>query len=314
MDAAIRGLHHVTATVSEAQPDLDFYVGLLGQRLVKKTVNFDNHHVYHFYYGDEAGTPGTIMTTFPYGDLGVRVGAPGAGQITVTSFSVPEGSIGFWRGRLTQAGVAFAEEESAFGEEALRLADPSGLTIRLVASRTDNRKPWLRPGIDEKSAVRGVHGVTLLVREPKKTVAFVRELMEAAIVDENAAATRVAVNGDAPGRLLEIAAAGDAPEAINGLGTVHHVAFAVDDPDQQLEVRRALIRRGVPVTEVMDRQYFRSIYFREPNGVLFEVATIPPGFTADEALPELGTSLKLPPWEEPHRTAIESMLPRVKPP
>jgi len=314
MDAAIRGLHHVTATVSEAQPDLDFYVGLLGQRLVKKTVNFDNHHVYHFYYGDEAGTPGTIMTTFPYGDQGVRVGTHGAGQITVTSFSVPEGSMPFWRARLVEAGVAFAEEPSAFGEEAVRVADPSGLTIRLVASRGDSRRPWLRPGIDEKSAVRGVHGVTLLVREPKKTIGFIRELMEASVVNENAAAIRLAVNGDVPGHLLEIAPAGDAPQAINGLGTVHHVAFAVDDPDQQLEVRRELIRRGVPVTEVLDRQYFRSIYFREPNGVLFEVATIPPGFTADESLPELGTALKLPPWEEPHRAAIEAGLPMVTPP
>jgi len=314
MDKAIRGLHHVTATVSEAQPDLDFYTGVLGQRLVKKTVNFDNPHVYHFYYGNEAGTPGTIMTTFPYRRMGVRVGTHGAGQITVTSFSVPAGSLPFWRGRLTAAGVPFTDEATPFGEEALRFPDPSGLTLRLVESRGDARRPWLRPGIDDAGAIRGIHGVSLLVREPQATIAFVQSLMEAAVVGQEAGATRLAVNGDAPGRLLEIVSAGAAPAAINGLGTVHHVAFAVDDPEQQLEVRKELLRRGVPVTEVLDRQYFRSIYFREPNGVLFEVATVPPGFTADEPLPQLGTALKLPPWEEPNRASIEAGLPPVTQP
>jgi glyoxalase family protein len=313
MEKVIRSLHHVTATVSEAQPDLDFYTGLLGQRLVKKTVNFDNHHVYHFYYGNETGAPGTIMTTFPYRDMGVRVGTHGAGQITVTSFSVPAGSLPFWRGRLAGAGVAFQDGATEFGEETLRFSDPSGLTIRLVESRADARAPWGRPDIDPASAVRGLHGVTLLVRDPAATIGFVQELMESSVVGETAGATRLAVNGDAPGRLLDIVRAGDAPTAINGLGTVHHVAFAVDDPEQQLELRRALLQRGVQVTEVLDRQYFRSIYFREPNGVLFEIATVPPGFTADEPLPELGSALKLPPWEEPHRAAIEAGLPSVRP-
>jgi len=314
MDKPIRGLHHVTATVAEAQPDLDFYAALLGQRLVKRTVNFDNHHVYHFYYGNEAGTPGTIMTTFPYQQMGVRVGTHGAGQITVTSFSVPGGSLGFWRQRLAAAGVTATEETTPFGEAALRFRDPSGLAIRLVENQTDGREPWRRADIDVVNAIRGIHGVTLLVREPAKTIAFVRELMETAVVGETADATRLAVNGELPGRLIEVVAAGNAPAAVNGLGTVHHVAFAVDDPEQQLELRRALIRRGVPVTEVMDRQYFRSIYFREPNGVLFEVATVPPGFTADEPLGQLGTGLKLPPWEEANRAVIEAGLPRVTPP
>ena len=313
MDQPVRSLHHVTATVSGAQQDLDFHAGLLGQRLVKKTVNFDNHHVYHFYYGNESGAPGTIMTTFPYQQLGVRVGTHGAGQITVTSFSVPAEALPFWRTRLTSAGIAFADEASGFGEEALRFSDPSGLTVRLVGSRTDSRTPWQRHGIDAANAIRGIHGITLLARDPQATIAFVQSLMEAVVVGESAGATRLAVNGDAPGRLIEIVPAAGAPAAINGLGTVHHVAFAVDDPEQQLELRRELIRRGVQVTEVLDRQYFRSIYFREPNGVLFEVATVPPGFTVDEPLPELGRSLKLPPWEEPHRATIEAGLPKVRP-
>ncbi len=209
------------------------------------------------------------------------------------------------------AGVGFTDEASDFGEETLGFSDPSGLTIRLVGSEVDDRAPWRRPDIDAASSIRGIHGVTLLVREPAKTIAFIQELLEGTVVGEAANTTRLAVNGAAPGRLVEVVPAGEAAPAINGLGTVHHVAFAVDDPEQQLEVRAELMRRGVQVTEVLDRQYFRSIYFREPNGVLFEVATVPPGFTADEALPSLGTSLKLPPWEEPHRAAIEAGLPPV---
>jgi glyoxalase family protein len=312
MEKPIRSLHHVTATVTDAQEDLDFYTGLLGQRLVKKTVNFDNTHVYHFYYGDEKGTPGTIMTTFPYGQMGVRQGTHGAGQITATSFSAPSGSLPFWYERLAYAGVPFEAESSGFGENAVRFRDPSGLAIRIVESRSDPRAPWRKPDIDEAHALRGIHGVTLTVRDPKQTLSFMSELMETSVVGEQEDALRVAVNGDAPGRLVEIVRAGDAANGINGLGTVHHVAFAVDDPDQQLELRRELVRRGIPVTEVLDRQYFRSIYFREPGGVLFEVATIPPGFTADESVAELGTSLKLPPWEEGNRRNIEAGLPTVK--
>jgi glyoxalase family protein len=313
MEKPVRSLHHVTATVSDAQDDLDFYTGLLGQRLVKKTVNFDNIRVYHFYYGDERGTPGTIMTTFPYAHLGVRRGVHGAGQITVTSFSVPHRSLPFWRSRLAAAGAPFHEESSAFGEDVLVFNDPSGLTIRLVGTAEDARAPWLKDDIDASNAVRGIHGVSLTVREPRATLSFMSDLMETAVVGESEGTMRVAVNGNLPGRLVDIVAAGDAAAAVNGLGTVHHVAFAVDDPDQQLEMRRELLRRGVRVTEVMDRQYFRSIYFREPGGVLFEVATIPPGFTADEGISELGSSLKLPPWEESNRAAIEAGLPAVTP-
>jgi glyoxalase family protein len=311
MEKPIRSLHHVTATVSDAQDDLDFYTGLLGQRLVKKTVNFDNTRVYHFYYGNEAGTPGTIMTTFPYREIGVRVGTHGAGQITVTSFSVPQGSLPFWRRRLAVAGVSFVDEDTGYGEQALRFSDPSGLSIRLVESGTDDREPWRKTDIDDAMAVRGIHGVTLQLRDPAKTLAFMSDFMEVAVVEEGERGMRLAVNGNSPGRLVELARAPDAPAAVNGLGTVHHVAFAVDDPDQQLDLRKQLVGRGIPVTEVMDRQYFRSIYFREPGGVLFEVATIPPGFTADESLADLGTGLKLPPWEESHRAQIEAGLPQV---
>lgn len=312
MNAQVRGLHHVTATVADAQEDLDCYTGLLGQRLVKQTVNFDNPHVYHFYYGNESGTPGTLMTTFPYDGHGVPVGRHGAGQITVTSFSVPAGSLGFWRQRFADQGLPAEDEATAFGEEALRFRDPSGLVIRLVESAHDLRPPWVVPAIGAAHAIRGVHSVTLLVREPAPTVALLTELLDGAVLAESADSTRLGVGGDAPGQLVEVARAGDAQAGRNGLGTVHHVAFAVDDEATQLEQRSHLLRRGVQVTEVKDRQYFRSIYFREPNGVLFEIATIPPGFATDESPAELGRALKLPSWEEPRRAMIEAGLAPIR--
>jgi glyoxalase family protein len=311
MDKLIRGLHHVTATVTDAQDDLDFYSGLLGQRLVKKTVNFDNHHVYHFYYGNETGTPGTIWTTFPYKGMGVRQGVHGAGQITLTSFSVPSAALPFWRQRLAATGVPFEAGRSVSGEDAISFRDPSGLVVRLVGDSKDARKPWVAGEIQAQQAVRGIHGVSLTVRDPALTIDFLKEIMDAATIHESDSGAAMGVGGAGAGHVVEVLPAGDAPQGINGLGTVHHVAFAVATDDDQLRMREELVRRGLQVTPVLDRQYFHSIYFREPNGVLFEIATIPPGFSTDESLSELGRSLKLPPWEEPNRTSIEAGLPPV---
>ena len=311
MEKLIRGLHHVTATADGAQEDLDCYGGLLGLRLVKQTVNFDNHNVYHFYYGNEQGEPGTIWTTFPYRGWGVPVGTKGAGQITTTSFSVPAVALDYWKQRLHGAGLAVTDVAPRFGEPALSFGDPSGLVIELVGTKRDDRAPWVTKEVDAASAIRGLHSVTLTIRSPARTLALLTEVLGFAVVGEEASRTRLAVNGDAPGRTLEIVHAPDAPPAMNGLGTVHHVAFAISDAEEQLRMRAELIRLGLQVTEVRDRQYFRSIYFREPGGVLFEIATVPPGFTFDETLPCLGQDLKLPPWEEPHRAEIEARLPRV---
>jgi glyoxalase family protein len=311
MDANIRSLHHVTATVAGAQTDLDFYVGLLGQRLVKKTVNFDNPGVYHFYYGDERGTPGSIMTTFPYAGKGVRRGTKGVGQVTVTSFSAPAASLGFWRTRLADHGVAFFDEGTAFGEEAITFDDPSGLTIRIVGTSSDARTAWTGAGVPAEHAIRGIHSGSLLVRDPAATIALVSDILDGVVIGETARITRMGISGSAPGQLLEIIRASDEPGAVNGVGTVHHIAFAAADDTQQLEVQAEIRRRGMHVTDVLDRQYFHSIYFREPNGVLFEVATNPPGFAVDEDMAQLGRALKLPPWEEPRRAAIEAALPRV---
>ena len=311
MDTLIHGLHHVTATVTDAQADVDFYVGLLGQRLVKKTVNFDNPGVYHFYYGNEAGEPGTIMTTFPYAGMGVRVGAKGAGQIDVTSFSAPAGAIDFWRARLAAAGVPYTGDPTPFGEDALHFDDPSGLHIRIVGTDGDDRTPWTRPDIDSTRAIRGIHSVGMHVRRPEVSGALLTGMMDNAMIGEAANITRYGMDDARPGRIVEVGDAGDAPGAVNGLGTVHHVAFAVASAEDQLRMQRELRAAGLQVTDVLDRQYFTSIYFREPNGVLFEIATLPPGFAVDEPLADLGGALKLPPWEEPRRALIESLLPPV---
>jgi glyoxalase family protein len=301
----------VTATVDDAQADLDFGIDALGLRLVKKTVNFDNHFVYHFYYGDEVGHPGTIWTTFPYRGRGVPVGTKGAGQITVTSFSVPVGSLDSWKTRLRERGYAVTDAPPRFGEESILVTDPSGLVIELIANDTDTRAPWTAGGVDDGWAVRGLHSVSLEVREPKRTAEFMREMLGFEIVNEMAGRMRVAVNGGGPGKSMDIVHAGDADWAKNGLGTVHHVAMAIGSDDDQLKIREELVSHA-RVTEVRDRQYFKSIYFREPGGVLFEIATMRPGFPVDEPVPELGRALKLPPWEEPHRPAIEAQLPNVR--
>ena len=312
MDSLITGLHHVTATVTDAQEDVDFYVALLGQRLVKKTVNFDNPGVYHFYYGNEAGEPGTIMTTFPYGGLGVRVGSKGAGQVDVTSFSVPASAMPFWRARLAAAKVAVVDAKTPFGEESLTFDDPSGLHIRLVASADDARTPWTRPDIPADKAIRGIHSVAMPVRVAPRTVELLTSMMDATKVGEAEGLQRFAIGGAArAGAIVEVEDAGAAPGGINGLGTVHHVAFAVRTSGDQLAMQRELRKMGLQVTDVLDRQYFTSIYFREPNGVLYEIATLPPGFAIDEPVAHLGEALKLPPWEEHRRSTIEGLLPKV---
>jgi glyoxalase family protein len=304
----VLGLHHVTATVDDAQDDLDFCLGALGLRLVKKTVNFDNHHVYHFYYGDERGTPGTIWTTFPYKGHGVRLGTKGAGQVTVTSFSVPTGALAAWRKRLGDLGIAVTDLAPRFDEPVVRFADRSGLTFELVATDRDARTPWVANGFDADLSIRGLHSVTLVVRSAAKTIDLMTSVLGYTVVDRMSTRTRLGVNGGGPGKTIDVAEHPEADAAINGLGTVHHVAMAIGTAEEQLAIREELIRYGCRVTEVRDRCYFTSIYFREPGGVLFEIATMKPGFAIDEALPDLGRALKLPPWEEPNRADIESAL------
>ena len=312
MSFPILGLHHVTATVDDAQHDLDFAIDALGMRLVKKTVNFDNRGVYHFYYGDERGTPGSLWTTFPYRLRQVPAGIKGAGQVTVTSFSVPAGSLDAWKTRLRARGFTVTDVPPRFGEESIVVTDPSGLIIELVAAVDDARTPWITGDIDASSAIRGIHSVTMTVADPAPTLAFMREWFGFGVADEMDGRQRVSVNGVGPGRSVDILTSADGARAKNGVGTVHHVAMAIADTREQLQLREALISRGIDVTPVMDRSYFQSIYFREPGGVLFEVATMAPGFAVDEAVEELGRGLKLPPWEEARRAEIEEALPPIR--
>jgi glyoxalase family protein len=301
----------VTATVDDAQADLDFCLRRLALRLVKKTVNFDNHNVYHFYYGTAHGAPGTIWTTFPYKGHGVRKGARGAGQIVTTAFSVPQGSMGFWHERLDRAGVAATAASTGFGEHTLEFKDPSGLDFSLVGADADEREPWAGGEADRSVAVRGLHSVTLLVRTLDPTIDFMSSVLGYTVAARTEGRARLVVNGDRPGRRIDLIANAQAPVAANGIGTVHHVAMAIETEEQQLALRRELVDAGIQVTPVMDRCYFRSIYFREPGGVLFEVATMSPGFAIDETVDTLGRDLKLPPWEESNRRTIETHLPPV---
>jgi glyoxalase family protein len=310
MTPRILGLHHVTATVDEAQADLDFCRDLLGLRLVKKTVNFDNHNVYHFYYGNTTGQPGTIWTTFPYKGHGVRLGLKGAGQVVDTAFSVPVGSLEFWRHRLRKAGQAANDAAARFGHPVIALNDPSGLRFELIADERDSRAPWTggSGGIGADGAIRGLHSVTLMVHDAGPTVDFMAAVLGYSVVGREGNRTRLSAGGDAPGHLIDLVSDPKAPKAVNGIGTVHHVAMAIGSDEEQVRLRAELAALGVGVTDVRDRCYFRSIYFREPGGVLIEVATTAPGFAVDEAPASLGSALKLPPWEEAHRGSIERQL------
>jgi glyoxalase family protein len=304
----ILGLHHVTATVDDAQADLDFCLDLLGLRLVKKTVNFDNHNVYHFYYGNELGEPGTIWTTFPYKGYGVRVGTKGAGQVVATSFAVPAASMPFWRARLKAAQVSVADLDARFGEEVIRFEDPSGLLFELIGTARDARTPWTGNGVGAAEAIRGIHSVTNLVKSAGSTVAFMSTALGYRITEKAGKRTRMAAGIDAPGHYIDVVEDFSAPPGINGTGTVHHVAMAIGTAEEQQAFHDELLAAGVGVTDVRDRCYFTSIYFREPGGVLFEIATMKPGFTIDEPRDALGRDLKLPAWEEPHRPSIEANL------
>lgn len=308
MPHQLLGLHHVTATAGDAQADLDFCLETLGLRLVKKTVNFDNHGVYHFYYGTERGAPGTIWTTFPYKGRGVRVGRKGAGQVNATAFSVPAGSLGFWQARLAGTGVATRRDTARFGDDVLRFDDPSGFWFELIAAADDSRVPWTGRDVSAAHAIRGLHSVTLSVRALDATRDLMTGVLGFTVTAEAGNRTRLTTGGPGPGHVVDLLEEPEAEPAVNGLGTVHHVAMAIGSPEAQVALREDLLARGVAVTEIRDRSYFQSIYFRVPGGVLFEVATVQPGFTVDEDLSTLGQALKLPSWEEHLRPSIEAGL------
>jgi glyoxalase family protein len=309
MTARTSGLHHVTAIAGDPQRNIDFYVRGLGLRLVKRTVNFDDPSTYHLYYGDESGRPGTLMTFFPW--RGVPAGRVGAGQSTSTAFSVPQASLGWWKDHLAGLGVE-PTVTSADGEDRLAVRDPDGLVLELVAATTeDPRDPWDSASVPAEHAVRGQHSSVLTVADADSTLRVLTEDLGMSIVSQAGGRTRVAAGDGGPGQIVDVVAAPRAERGLTAGGTVHHIAFRVPDRATQEQWRQELAGRGHQVTAILDRQYFTSIYFREPGGVLLEIATDTPGFDVDEPLLELGRNLRLPPWLEPSREHIEHAVARI---
>lgn len=307
----IEGLHHVTAIAGEPQANINFYTGVLGLRLVKLTVNFDDPTTYHLYYGDGQGHPGTILTFFPW--PGAYRGRIGTGQLTVTSFAVPEKSIPYWRERLRKRGVDFDETRSDFGEELLFLRSPDGMQLELVSSPdAEPDRVWERGPVPTEHAIRGFHHVTLSENGYEHTAALLTKTLAFKQVGTQGNRFRYGVANGGPSAIVDLVCAPEARPGRVAVGTVHHVAWRTATDAEQVQWRDTLIEHEYDVTPIIDRQYFHSIYFREPGGVLFEIATDPPGFATDETVERLGTSLKLPPWLEEARPELERVLPRVE--
>jgi len=307
----ISGLHHVTAIAGDPQPTLDFYVELLGLRLVKRTVNFDDPGSYHFYFGDAVGTPGTILTFFSW--PGARRGVRGSSEVSAIAFAIPPGSAGYWLERLKASHVSAERTPKRFGEEVLRFADPDGTPIELIESaQGDAVVPWSESPVPTEHAIRGFHSVSLRLRIYEKTAQLITDTFGYRFVEETGTRLRFAAPGESGiGKTIDLISAPDVSPAHIAVGSVHHIAFRIPNDEQQRSLREKLISLGYQVSPVMDRTYFHSIYFREPGGVLFEVASDPPGFTKDESVNELGANLRLPPWMEHARPQIEKVLPKI---
>ena len=305
MNKLVIGLHHITALASDAQKNIDFYAGILGLRLVKKTINFDAPDVYHLYYGNEKGDPGTIMTFFPYPSI--PQGRKGKGQLTVTSFSIPENAMNYWIKRLDKFNIPYKGPQQRFDELFIYFEDHDGLGLELVANNKDTRPAFTYGNIPNEFAVKGFYGMTLSEECYEKTAGLLVGQMDHILIAEKGNRFRYSASGK-PGDFVDVLCIPDTLKGLAGYGTIHHVAFATTSDKTQLEARERLLKFGLNVTPVLDREYFHSIYFREPGGVLFEIATIPPGFTIDEPLEHLGELLKLPPWQEQNRNLIEKKL------
>jgi len=309
----ITGLHHVTINSGDPQENLDFYVGVLGLRLVKKTVNQDAPDTYHLFYADGAGTPGTELTFFPW--RGMPRGRPGVGETSEIMLAVPTASLDYWADRLAAHGVAHPGPAQRFGEAVLTFEDPHGLPLALV--ETDDRReftPWADSPVPASHQIRGLHAVRLTERALEPTELFLTTGLGFELVGEEAEWRRYAVAGGGSGRLLELRVVSGGTRAQSGVGSVHHVAFRVADEAAQHAAQEQVRAAGGRTTEVIDRFWFKSIYFREPGGALFEIATDGPGFAIDENVASLGEQLILPPFLEPHRAEIERALQPVSAP
>lgn len=306
MKPLITGIHHVTAIASDAQENIDFYTGFLGLLLVKKTVNFDAPEVYHFYYGDEDGNPGSILTFFPYS--GLINGRHGKGMLNTTTFSVPVSSLNYWLQRFKKFNVEYKEPTERFdGETIVYFEDADGLGLELIFNDKDKRPGYSRGNIPLENSIKGFYNVEIWEEGYERTAGLLTEQMDHKLIAEKGNRFRFAAT-DSPGNYIDILCSPDSLKGHAGSGTVHHIAFATSDKETQLEVRMKIVKRMLNPTPVLDRNYFTSIYFREPGGVLFEVATSGPGFAIDESKEHLGEALKLPTQFESRRKELENIL------
>jgi glyoxalase family protein len=306
------GIHHVTAIAGPARRNLEFYTKALGMRLIKRTVNFDDPGTYHLYYGDEAGQPGTILTFFPWAH--VAPGRLGVGETQETMLRVPESAIGFWTHRFVELGIPHETPARRFGETVLPFKDPDGLRLALVGIRGIEDTPgWTGDGIADENAIRGFHGVSLLLDDAGPTGAVLTDVLGFADAGSEDGLIRFRAADTSIGGIVDIRAAGGFLPARMGAGSVHHIAFrAANDEAQANMVAKLAANHRIRTTDQVDRNYFRSVYFREPGGILFEIATDEPGFAIDEPLAELGRSLRLPPALEGRRAEIEAVLPELE--
>lgn len=307
----ITGLHHITAISGSAKGTLAFYTGVLGLRLVKKTVNFDDPGTYHFYFGDETGTPGSILTFFPW--EGILQGKRGTGLVTEIGYAVPEGSFGFWMERFDKYNVTYNKPSEKFGEPYLTFLDPYGLKLELTVPKSkDLRKPFETPEVKADAATRGFHHITITLESIKATASVLTDILGYSLEEESVNRFRFRTDAAATANVVDLVEAPGERKALNGGGTVHHVAFRVKDEETLMMFREKVVNAGLQITPKIDRNYFFSLYFREPGGVLFEIATENPGFAVDESVNELGKNLRLPVQYERKRKEIESALPDLE--
>ncbi|MEP6615105.1 MAG: ring-cleaving dioxygenase [Ginsengibacter sp.] len=309
MGELITGIHHVTALADNSQKNIDFYCGILGIRLVKKTVNFDAPEVYHFYYGDEDGNPGSILTFFPY--IGIAKGRHGKGMLNTTTFSIASASLDYWLARLKKFSISFKKPQERFeGETVIYFEDFDGLGLELVANDKDNRPGFTYGHIPIENSVKGFYSVEIWEEGYERTAGVLTEQMEHTLIGEKGNRFRF-VASDLPGNYVDILCSPDSLRGLGGGGTVHHIAFSTPTTQTQNKARENLSMRMLNPTPVLDREYFTSVYFREPGGVLFEIATAGPGFATDESREHLGEQLKLPQRYEQYRAVIEKAVPPI---
>jgi glyoxalase family protein len=308
MENKILGIHHITAIAGDAKRNYDFYTKVLGLRFIKKTVNFDDPQTYHFYFGDEQGNPGSILTFFPWG-AAVRQGRRGAGMATEIGYSVPEGSFDFWIKRFEEKNVIYNKPAERFGEKYLTFLDPDGLKLELIIpAKGDNRKGYETDEVKADAATKGFYNTTLTLNDIQPTAKILTDIFGYKLSAQEGNRYRYTIDTIDTANVIDLVELPTEQRGLGANGTVHHVAFRVKDDAAQMALREKIVAAGLQITPQIDRNYFHSLYFREPGGVLFEIATDNPGFTVDEPLEELGKNLKLPAQYEAHRKEIEAHL------